>query len=129
MFVVKKCEVSVICPVIGLQLYVSGGKKLVVNLSKGYLFRIVTEDSRVLEQPVSYSVVYERLRMYLRVLDIDDGETPHSFRAGFAEALALSGSVQNVGKIMRHVGWFGENSTEYNSRLPALVELLRVRCR
>lgn len=88
MFVVKKCEDSVICPVIGLQLYVSGCKKLGVNLSKGYLFRIGTEDSRVLEQPVSYSVVYERLRMYLRVLDIDYGETPHSFRAGCAVALA-----------------------------------------
>lgn len=36
-------------------------------------FGIVTEDSRVLEQPVSYSVVYERLRTYLRVMDIDDG--------------------------------------------------------
>lgn len=57
----------------------------------------MTEDFRVLEQPVSYSVVYERLRMYLRVLDIDDGETPHSLRAGCAVALALSGSEQNVG--------------------------------
>lgn len=54
MFVVKKAEDSVICPVIGLQLYVSGFKKLRVNLSEGYLFRKVTEDSRVLEQPVSY---------------------------------------------------------------------------
>lgn len=45
--------------------------------------------------------------MYHRVLDIDDGEMPHSFRAGCAVALALSGSVQNYGQIMRHVGWFG----------------------
>lgn len=60
--------------------------------------------------------------MYLRVLDIDDGETPHSLRAGCAVALALSGSVQTVGQIMRHVGQFGENSAVYYSRLPALVE-------
>lgn len=78
-----------------------------MSLSERYLLRIVTEDPRVLAQPVSYSFVYERLRMYHRVLDIDDGEMPHSFRAGCAVALALSGSVQNYGQIMRHVGWFG----------------------
>lgn len=42
--------------------------------------------------------------MYLRVLDIDDGKIPHSLRAGCAVALALLGSVQTVGQIMRHVG-------------------------
>lgn len=78
---VNKCEECVICPVIGLQLYVSGCKKLRVNLSKGYLFRILTEDSKVLEQPVSYSFVYESLRTYLRVLNIDNRETSHSFWA------------------------------------------------
>lgn len=36
--------------------------------------------------------------------------------------LTLSGSVKNVWQIMRHVGWFGENSAEYYSRLPAFVE-------
>ena len=60
--------------------------------------------------------------MYLRKLGVDEGETPHSFRAGCAVALAMSGSVSEVGQIMRHVGWFGEGSAEYYSRLPALVE-------
>ena len=93
-----------------------------VDLSCGYLFRVVTEDARVLDQPVSYSVVYDRLRVYLRKLGADEGETPHSFRAGCAVTLAMSGSVSEVGQIMRHVGWFGEGSAEYYSRLPALVE-------
>lgn len=106
-----------------IALYVSDCKILAVNLFKRYRFRIVTEGFRVLKQPVSYSIVYERLRIYLRVLHIDGGETPHIFRAGCAVVLALSGSVQNVGQIMRHVGWFGENSAEYYSRL------LVVRCR
>ena len=82
----------------------------------------MSEDSRVLDQPVSYSVIYERLKTYLRVLDIDEGETPHSFRAGCAVSLAMSGSVKNVGQIMKHIGWFAEGSAEYYSRLPALVE-------
>lgn len=122
MFVVKRCDDKVICPVVGLQDFVSGCKDLVVDLSCGYLFRVVTEDARVLDQPVSYSVVYDRVCVYLRKLGVDEGETPHSFRAGCAVALAMSGSVSEVGQIMRHVGWFGEGSAEYYSRLPALVE-------
>ncbi|XP_052707246.1 uncharacterized protein LOC128182570 isoform X2 [Crassostrea angulata] len=122
MFVVKRCDDKVICPVVGIQDFVSGCKDLGVDLSCGYLFRVVTEDARVLDQPVSYSVVYDRLRVYLRKLGVDEGETPHSFRAGCAVALAMSGSVSEVGQIMRHVGWFGEGSAEYYSRLPALVE-------
>lgn len=54
-----------------------------VDLSYGYIFRIVTEDARVLDKPVSYSVVYDMLRVYLRKLGVDEGETPHSFRAVF----------------------------------------------
>ncbi|XP_065932254.1 uncharacterized protein [Magallana gigas] len=122
MFVVKRCDDKVICPVVGIQDFVSGCKDLGVDLSCGYLFRVVTEDARVLDQPVSYSVVYDRLRVYLRKLGVDEGETPHSFQAGCAVALAMSGSVSEVGQIMRHVGWFGEGSAEYYSRLPALVE-------
>ena len=71
---------------------------------------------------MTYSVVYDRLRVYLRNLGMDDGETPHSFRAGCAVALALSGSVNDVGQMMRHIGWFGEGSAEYYSRLPNVVE-------
>ncbi|XP_065927883.1 uncharacterized protein [Magallana gigas] len=122
MFVVKRCDDKVICPVVGLQDFVSGCKDLGVDLSCGYLFRVVTEGARVLDQPVSYSVVYDRLRVYLRKLGADEGETPHSFRAGCAVTLAMSGSVSEVGQIMRHVGWFGEGSAEYYSRLPALLE-------
>ncbi|XP_056015651.1 uncharacterized protein LOC125660664 [Ostrea edulis] len=122
MFVVKRCAEEDICPVLGLQQFVSGCRDLGVDLSYGYLFRIVGEDARVLDQPVTYSVVYDRLRLYLRNISMDEEETPHSFRAGCAVALAMSGSVNDIGQIMRHIGWFGEGSAEYYSRLPALVE-------
>lgn len=56
------------------------------------------------------------------MLGIYEGETPHSFRAGCPVTLALSGSVANIGQIMNHVGWYGEGTAEYYSRLPALVE-------
>lgn len=71
MFVVKRCDDKAIFPVVGFQNFVSGCKDLGVDLSYGYLFRIVTEYARVLDQPVSYSVVYERLRVYLRKLGVD----------------------------------------------------------
>uniref|UniRef100_A0A8W8ITM3 Uncharacterized protein n=1 Tax=Magallana gigas TaxID=29159 RepID=A0A8W8ITM3_MAGGI len=121
-FVGKKCDDKVICHVVGLQGFVSGCKDLGVDLSYGYLFRVITEDARVLDQHVSYSVVYDMLRVYLRKLGVDEGETPHICRAGCAVALAMSGSVSEVVQIMRHVGWFGEGSAEYYSRLPALIE-------
>lgn len=35
---------------------------------------------------------------------MNDGETPHSLRAVCAVALVLSGSLQNIGQIMRDVG-------------------------
>lgn len=65
--------------------------------------------------------MYDRLRVYLRKLGVDEGKTPHRFRTGCAVALAMSGSVSEVGQIMRHVGWFGEGSAENYSRLPALI--------
>lgn len=122
LFVVKRCADKVICPVVGLQDFVSGCKDLGVDLSYGYIFRIVTEDAPVLDQPMSYSMVYDRLRVYLRKLSVVKGETPHSFRAGFSAALAKSGLGSEVDQIMRHVDWFEEGSAEYYSRLPALVE-------
>lgn len=54
-----------VCPVKGLLDYFILAKKLKVDLSKGYLFRIVSENGRVLDKNVSYSVVYERLLYYL----------------------------------------------------------------
>lgn len=48
-----------------------GFRDLGVDLSYSYLFQIVTEDTRVLDQPVCYPVVYDRLRVYLRKLGVD----------------------------------------------------------
>ena len=61
MFVVKRCAEEDICPVLGLQQFVAGCRDMGVDLCYGYLFRIVAEDGRVLDQPVTYSVVYDRL--------------------------------------------------------------------
>ena len=75
-----------------------------------------------MNQNVSYSIMYDRLINYLNRLGIYDRETPHSFRAGCAVTLALSGSVDNIDQIMNHIGWYGEGSAEYYSRLAVFVE-------
>lgn len=121
-FVVKVCPDSSLCPVKGLNDYVRGARTMGVDLTAGYLFRVVTDSGRVLDQAISYSAVYQRLRLYLVTLGIYEGETPHSFRAGCAVTLFLSGAAENVGQMMSHVGWFGEEAAKYYSRMPTLLE-------
>ena len=121
-FVIKKCDDLDICPVKGLLEYVEFCKRCGVDLSAGYLFRVVSENGRVLDQCVSYSAIYERLRYYLSTLGIYEGETPHSFRSGCAITMALSGSVDNVDQVMNHVGWFNKSSAEYYTRMHSLVD-------
>ena len=121
-FVIKKCDDLDICPVKGLLEYVEFCKRCGVDLSAGYLFRVVSENGRVLDQCVSYSAIYERLRYYLSTLGIYEGETPHSFRSGCAITMALSGSVDNVDQVMNHVGWFNKSSAEYYTKMHSLVD-------
>lgn len=64
-FVIKRCSDLVVCPVEGLFDLVEFSMVHSVDLSKGYLFRIVAECGRVSDKIVSYSAVYERLRYYL----------------------------------------------------------------
>lgn len=75
MFVIKRCNDKAICPVVGFKTLFQYVKTWeLISLSYGYLFRIVTEGARVLDQPVSYSVVYDMLRVYLRKRGVDEGE-------------------------------------------------------
>ncbi|XP_050416950.2 uncharacterized protein LOC126830595 [Patella vulgata] len=109
-FVIKRCEDKLICPVYAIELYLSSCRLMGVNLSNGYLFRIVSDSGTVLDNPVTYSVVYERLRLYLSTLGIYQSETPHSFRSGCALTLALSDPDDDSRKIMDHCDWFTEGS-------------------
>ncbi|VDI38058.1 Hypothetical predicted protein [Mytilus galloprovincialis] len=121
-FVIKRCDDNVVCPVKGLLDFVQFAHSCNVDLTKGYLLRVVSESGRVLEKPVSYSVVYERLRYYLSTLGIYEGETPHSFRSGCTVTMALSDSASNVDEVMNHVGWFGKASAEYYGRVNTLID-------
>lgn len=118
-FVIKRCTDKLICPVSGLEEYLNYCKRWHVNLSNGYLFRQVTENNIVLDASVSYSLIYERLKTYLRLLGIDNGETPHSLRAGCAVTMALA-KDSNPSDIMNHIGWSSPKMADYYSRATKL---------
>ena len=127
---VYKCQNNVLCPISGLFDYLRGAKGFGVSLDSGYLFRVVNARGEVLEHPMSYSVVYERLRSYLTLLGLYEGETPHSLRVGCAMTLSRSG-VSDMAGVKSYFGWKTEgmaehyaNSKEYNKD-PVAQQLAR----
>lgn len=108
---------EVACPVLGLEKYIQGAATTGVNLKCGYVFRLLYHSNRqVLDVHVSSSLMYSRLKSDLRHLDLDEGETTHSIRGGCAVTLAVSG-YGNTQEIMKHVGWFSQDSLDRYSRL------------
>lgn len=121
-FVIKRCNDQLICPIAGLEEYLTWARRFGVDLSTGFLFRPVARDDRVLDESISYSAIYERLKTYLSTLGINEGETPHSMRSGCAVTLELSGSAKTSGEMMQHIGWFSESSAGYYSRRAKLID-------
>lgn len=121
-FVLKRCEDPDICPVAALERYVTCAKDMAVDLSLGHLFRLVSVAGVVLDQPVNYPAMYDRLIQYLVTLGIYDGETPHSLRAGCAVTFKLSGASDTASQAMKHIGWFSQRTYDYYSREDSLKE-------
>ena len=123
-FVIKRCDDTLICPIYALEYYFAQSAKFGLDLSSGYAFRLVTEQGKVLDDAISYSAIYERLKYYLQILGIDEGETPHSLRAGCAITLALSSDTRD--DIMSHVGWSSSKMADYYSRATQLKDACSV---
>lgn len=68
-FVLKRCDDKIVCPVSGFESY-TFMKNQGISLKTGYLFSIITESGRVLENHVSHSSIYERFMGYLITLGI-----------------------------------------------------------
>ena len=121
-FTVMRLSDNNICFIVGLEKYVFEAKRMGIDLTSGYLFRPVDPSGKqVLELPLSTPAVYARLKLYLRTLGIDEGETPHGLRGGCAVTLAFSG-CGNSRDIMDHVGWFSKESFLRYSRIGSLVD-------
>ena len=119
-FVVPKNDDSILCPLRAYQSYVEGSRSMGIDLSKGYVFRTL-DDSRsmVTEDPVSFSTMFMRLKYYLGLLNIDEGETPHGIRGACAISLALSGAATE--DIMSHVGWSSDFTYKRYSRVGEML--------
>ena len=111
---------DIICPVKGVEQYFDTARHLDINLDTGFLFRPVKSRS-VINRPLDYQAIYCRLKLYLRMLDIDQGETPHSIRG--ACAISLRSMIPNIlpplntqHHMMNHVGWRTNASASHYSR-------------
>ena len=102
-FCVRPCCHSDICPVSSFKLYLDICNFIKIDISSGFLFRSITRNNRISEEPFAGSAPYNRLKGHLRDLGINDGETPHSLRSECSITLQLLGvSKQDTA---RHVGW------------------------
>ena len=118
-FAVKRCDNQVVCLVRNFERYLSISKLLRIDLSKGYLFR-ATKGNSVLEDPFVGSAVHNRLKSYLRAINSDEGETPHSSRSA-CSILALSLLGVSKESIASHVGWANSNMVDHYSDLRDLL--------
>ena len=65
-------------------------RQLQIDLTTGYLFRPISPQGGVIDAPFSSLAAEARLKVYLKEMGADDGETLHGFRSGCAINLALS---------------------------------------
>jgi integrase len=117
-FSLFRCAITTLCPVEGLQQYISIAGSMGITLSSGYLFR-PTCLNMVLDKSLSYAAIYERFQFYLNQLGINEGETPHSFRGGCAitfREVAQANQASSTEALMQHVGWATEWSAAHYSR-------------
>ena len=104
-----------LCPIKGIETYVTIAQELGISLSSGHLFRATNQQGHIVDKPLLSSTAESRLKKYLRDAHIDNGETLHSFRSGCAVTSALSGSP--LADVMSHVGWMNSKTALYYLKL------------
>lgn len=92
-----------------------------INLREGFLFRATEPKGGISSKPFVGSTVANRLRLHLTALNIDDGETMHSFRSGCSITLSLLGASDD--QVARHVGWKSIQTAQYYSQIPKVMDL------
>ena len=118
-FGIRRNPQTKICPVQGIEQYMTVAQQLKIDLTGGYLFRPTTPQGGILDAPFSSSAAEARLKGYLREMGSDNGETLHGFRAGCAITLALSGA--ELSEIMDHVGWTRRHTALYYLQLAKVL--------
>ena len=100
---IRRHSDSSLCPVKAIELYIPFSSAISLDLLSGFFFRPLNSLGKIQNKQLANSTLQSRIRSYLEEANIYNGETFHSFRAGLAITLALSGS--QLADIMEHVGW------------------------
>lgn len=111
-FAVKQTDNPAICPVRNLQFFVELCNSMRLDLSAGFLFRVING-------PLLASTVQARLVKYLSSLEINDGETVHGFRSGTSILLRLLGVSRE--DVAEHIGWRSTALVDYYTQLDKVM--------
>ena len=124
-FGIRRNSNSTIYPVRVIVEYMAISRQLQIDLTTGYLFRPTTPQGGVIDAPFSSSAAEARLKVYLKEMGADDGETLHGFRPECAITLALS--VVELSEIMDHVGWSRRHTALHYLQLAKVLNRLEPR--
>ena len=90
-----------------------------VELKGGYLFRVLDARGYISDTPFVGSAVANRLQKHLKDLNLNNGETMHSFRSGCSITLSLLGVSYD--QVAKHVGWKSVDMAVYYSQLDKVM--------
>ena len=106
-FALKRAVNKLICPVLGIEVYIKICNLLVIDVTKGFLFRSLSKEKCITADKFNSSAAQSRLDEYVKQLAShfkpERRLTLHGFRSGAAVSLALSKA--SLHEIMDHVGW------------------------
>ena len=105
-FAFKRGSNRLVCPVLGIELYVKICNALKINVASGYLFRSVSKNGAISACALEPPAIQARLDAYVKQLQgLLSGArfTLHGFRSGAAISMALADV--SLDDIMDHVGW------------------------
>ena len=94
-------------------------RQIGINLTTSYLFLPTTTDNGVSDVPLTSATAEAHLKLYLKEMKADEGETLHGFRSGCAITLALTG--EDLSEIMEHVGWVRHHKALYYLQLAKVL--------
>ena len=92
-FALKRAVNKLICPVLGVEVYIKICNLLAIDVTKGFLFRSLSKEKCITADKFNSSAAQSRLDEYVKQLASRFKErrlTPHGFRSGAAVSLALS---------------------------------------
>ena len=118
-FGIRRNPQTTICPIKGIEKYLDVARRIRVDLTRGYLFRPTTPNGGIQDSPITSATAEARLKVYLKKMGADNGETLHGFRSDCAITLALTGA--ELSEIMDHVGWSNRHTALYYMQLAKVL--------